>query len=194
MIDPRRVCSRSTIAAPVKRQGFRALGVAAVAGLVVTVAACGGGGGGGGQTTGASAPATTAPRTATVALGKAAYDRIMRRDGRQLAGSVAGLFPLVEAQPGTDVAKASIAKLQRTRAVVTNVTNDVAAITPPAPVGPAHERLVKGLTRFGAELDELIYVLEKGATKPFGAYARFESLRTIAKARAEIERKGYAIG
>ena len=70
----------------------------------------------------------------------------------------------------------------------------MAAIAPPAPVRDAHQRLVEGLTAFRAELDDLIYVLEKGTTKPFGAYTQFNGLRTIAKARAEIERKGYAIG
>jgi hypothetical protein len=175
-----------------KRSGLAALGVVVVTGFALILTACGGSGGA--QTTGVSTRTTLPPRAAKVALGKAAYSRRMQRDGRQLAGSVEKLFPLVEAQPGTEVAKESIAKLRRTRAVVTNVTDDVAAMVPPLPVRPAHARLVKGLTRFGAELDGLIDVLENGTTKAFGAYAQFKSLRTIAEARAEIEDMGYTIG
>ena len=94
-----------------------------------------------------------APRTATVALGKAAYTRRVRRDGKQLAARSKRLFPLVEAQPGTDVAKESVAKLQRTRAVVTTVDKRRLRDRAARAVRPAHERLVKGLTRFGSELD-----------------------------------------
>jgi hypothetical protein len=118
----------------------------------------------------------------------------MRPLGRRLAQSVQRLFPLVEARPGTRVARATVAKLERTRAVVVDVTARVAAIRAPRAIRPAHRRLVSGLESLRAELDELIHVLEVGTSKPFGVYTRFTSLQTIARARNEIERNGFAIG
>ncbi len=118
----------------------------------------------------------------------------MRQLGQQLGTSINHLFPLVEAQPGTDVSKATVAKLERTRAVVSSVTARLAAITAPPAVRDAHRRLLRGLTSFSGELDRLISVLEHGTSKPFGVYTQFRSLRTIAKARDDIEARGYAIG
>jgi hypothetical protein len=103
------------------------------------------------------------------------------------------LFPLVESRPGTDVSKESVAKLQRTRTVVTRVTAGVASIVPPAPIRAAHERLLSGLSAFGGELDVLIEVLQKGTSKPFGEYTKFNGLLAIARATKEIQTKGYAI-
>jgi hypothetical protein len=159
--------------------------------LAVTLAGCGGGGG---KTVQQSQTPTVTTPPKTVALGKQAYNRTMTRLGRQLAASVERLFPLVEGQPGSDISKESVAKLERTRAVVTNVMTRVAGIAPPTPVRAEHKRLLNGLSALGAELDKLIEVEEKGASNPFGTYARFASLRTIAKARAAIEKKGYTIG
>jgi hypothetical protein len=163
----------------------------AVAALILgtgLMTGCGGGGSG-------VAPTTTLgsqhPKTA---LGKAAYDATMRQLGHRLARAVQSLFPLVEARPGTEIAKTTVAKLQRTRAVVLDVTARVAAISPPTPVRKAHGRLLGGVKTLTAELDELIHVLQVGTSRPFGSYTQFTSLRTIARARNEIERKGFAIG
>jgi hypothetical protein len=159
--------------------------------LAVTLAGCGGGG----KTAvhQSTAPtATIAPKT--VSLGKVAYQRTMARLGNQLVGSVKGLFPLVEAQPGTDVSKETLAKLAKTRAVVTTVMARVAAIDPPAPIRAEHKRLLQGISALGGELDKLIQVEEKGSSKAWGIYARFTSVRTIAKATAAMEKKGYKIG
>ena len=46
----------------------------------------------------------------------------------------------------------------------------------------------------GGELDKLIQVEEKGTSQAFALYARFESLRTIVKAREAMAKKGYKIG
>src|SRR5581483_4873898 len=127
-------------------------------------------------------------------LGKTAYDRTMKRLGTRLVGSVEGLFPLVEAQPGSDASKASLVKLEKTRAVVTQVMARVAGIAPPAPIRSEHQQLLQGIASLGGELDKLIQVEQKGTSKPFGTFARFDSLRTIAKARSAIVKKGYAIG
>ena len=118
----------------------------------------------------------------------------MRKLGRRFAASVQGLFPLVEAEPGTAVAKATVAKLERTRAVVVDVAAAVAAIPAPAAIRGPHRRLLNGLSSLRSELDDLIHVLQAGTSKPFGAYTTFAALRTIAAARNEIERKGFAIG
>jgi hypothetical protein len=157
--------------------------------IAVTLAGCGGGK----SVHESASPTVTIPQT-KVTLGKLAYERTMSRLGRQLVVSVEALFPLVEAQPGTDVSKATLTKLARTRAVVTTVMARVAGIAPPAPIRAEHQRLLRGISALGGELDNLIQVEEKGASKPFGLYARFISLRTIAKARTAIEKKGYAIG
>jgi len=154
-------------------------------------AGCGGGGGGGSRA--AATTKTPVPRHAT-ALGRSAYDATMRPLGRRLAQSVQSLFPLVEARPGTEVAKTTVARLERTKAVVVDVTARVAAIPAPPAIRSAHRRLVSGLESLRAELDELIHVLQVGTSKPFGVYTRFTSLQTIARARNEIERKGFAIG
>jgi hypothetical protein len=172
---------------------------AALPALALTLGGCGGGGGTSVEpaATTTIATATTTTRAAAAAstrLGKDAYDRRMQRLGRKLAVSVDKMFPLVEAQPGTDVSRESVAKLQRTRAVVTSVATDLSAITPPTPIRAAHQHLLNGLTVFGGELDELIRVLQEGTSKPFGEYAKFDGLRAIARATKEIERKGYAIG
>jgi hypothetical protein len=138
--------------------------------------------------------AVTAPQK-TVALSKSAYDATMRQLGRRLAISVEGLFPLVESQAGDDTTKASVAKVESTRAVATSVMTRVAAIAPPGPIRAEHRRLVKGLSDFRDELDDLIRVLQDGGgSKPFESYSRFAGLRTIARARDDIELKGYAIG
>ena len=159
--------------------------------LVMSLAGCGGGN----KTaqTSTSAPAVTIAPSA-VPLTKQVYDRTMKRIGRQLGGSVAHLFPLVQAQPGSATNKESLAKLRSTRAVVTSVLTAIAGIAPPARVRPEHQRLLQGLSALGGELDTLIQVEEQGGSKPFGAYTQFLSLRTIAKARTAIEKKGYAIG
>ncbi len=164
---------------------------ATLAALVAVLSGCGGGGKSAQTTT--SVPTVTTAQNA-VSLDKDAYDRTMKQLGRQLAGSVQSLFPLVEAQPGTAASKASLVKLQRTRAVVSQVTNKVAHIAPPKPIRAEHEELLQGLSALGGELDQLIRVEQKGTTKPFGQYARFLSLRTIDKARKSIEKKGYTIG
>jgi hypothetical protein len=156
--------------------------------LAVTLAGCGGGG----KTADQSATATIPHKT--VSLGKVAYERTMARLGTRLVGSVEGLFPLSQSQPGTDVNKESLAKLTKTRAVVTSVLARVAEIAPPAPIRADHQRLLHGISALGNELDKLIEVEEKGSSQPFGIYARFTSLRTIAKARIAIEKKGYNIG
>jgi len=157
--------------------------------LALTAAGCGGG-----KAT-AQQPTTTATTTSQkVSLGKAAYDRTMKQLGTQLVGSVEGLFPLVEAQPGSDASKASLVKLEKTRSVVTRVMTKVAGIAPPAPIRAEHQRLLQGIASLGGELDMLIQVEQEGTTKPFGTFARFDSLRTIAKARSAIVKKGYAIG
>jgi len=137
---------------------------------------------------------TSVSRQPTRALGKDAYDAAMRRLGLRLGRSVQSLFPLVEAPPGTEVAKATVAKLRRTRAVVLDVTAGVAAISAPPAIRDPHRRLLKGLESLRAELDELIHVLEVGTKRPFGSYTTFTALRTIARARNEIEGKGFAIG
>jgi hypothetical protein len=129
-----------------------------------------------------------------VALDKAAYERTMRRLGAQLIGSVEALFPLTEAQPGTDVSKQTLAKLERTRTVVTSVMARAAGILPPPPIRAEHRRLLQGISALGRELDNLIQAEEKGPSQPFGLYARFNSLRAIAKATTAIEKKGYKIG
>jgi hypothetical protein len=173
---------------------------AALAAVAFALAGCGGSGRTVQQstsvTTSASATATATLSTPkeTVALGKTAYERTMRQLGRRLAGSVQGLFPLVETQPGTDISKETVAKLQRTRAVVTSVLAKAAAIAPPEPIRHEHQRLLQGISALGGELDELINVEEHGTSRAFGLYARFPSLRTIARARSAIEKKGYAIG
>ena len=161
--------------------------------LVVTLAGCGGGKTGGKTVQQSASPTVTIPHK-MVALGKQAYDRTVKRLGRQLSGSVAHLFPLVQAQPGSAMNKESLVKLRSTRAVVTNVMATLAGIAPPAPIRAEHQRLLQGVSALGGELDTLIQVEEKGAPKPFGTYSRFVSLRTIAKARSAIEKKGYAIG
>lgn len=158
--------------------------------LAVTLAGCGGGGKTVPQP---PSPTVTIPHT-TVALGKQAYNRTMKRLGGQLVASVEHLFPLGQALPGSDINKESLVKLERTRAVVTNVIARVAGIAPPAPIRAEHQRLLKGISALAGELDTLIQVEEKGAPKRFGAYTRFESLRTIAKATSAIKKKGYAIG
>jgi hypothetical protein len=172
---------------------------AALPALALALGGCGGGGSSAepAATATVATPATTARAAATAAqttLGKAAYDRRMQRLGQRLAVSVDRMFPLVEAQPGTDVSRQSVAKLERTRAVVTSVATDLASITPPSPIRAAHQHLLNGLTVFGGELDELIRVLQEGTSKPFGEYAKFDGLRAIARATKEIERKGYEIG
>jgi len=161
-----------------------------VALLAVTLAGCGGA-----KTVQKSPPptATTTPQK-PVALGRDAYDRTMKQLGTQLVGSIERLFPLVEAKPGSEVSKESVAKLQRARAVVTDVMGRVAGIAPPAPIRAEHQRLLEGIASLGRQLDKLIEVEENGAPAPFGTYARLDSLRTIAKARLEIVKKGYAIG
>jgi hypothetical protein len=159
--------------------------------LAVTLAGCGGGGGKAVHPS-ASSTVTIPPRT--VSLSKAAYERTMARLGKQLVGSVEGLFPLVEAQPGTDVSKATVAKLEKTRAVVTTVTARVAAIAPPARIRLEHRRLLQGIAALGGELDRLIQVEEKGTSQPFGIYTRFTSLNAIGRARTAMEKKGYEIG
>jgi hypothetical protein len=164
---------------------------AALALLAVTLAGCGGGG----KTAvhQSTAPTVTIPLK-TVSLGKVAYERTMARLGNQLVGSVKGLFPLTEAQPGTDVSKATLEKLAKTRAVVTTVMARVAAIAPPAPIRSEHQRLLQGIAALGGELDKLIEVEENGTSEAFGIYARFNSVRTIAKATTAMEKKGYKIG
>jgi hypothetical protein len=158
--------------------------------LAVTLAGCGGGG----KTVDESGTPTVTIPHKTASLGKVAYERTMARLGNRLAGSVEGLFPLVQSQPGTDVNKESVAKLTKTRAVVTSVMARVAEIAPPAPIRADHQRLLRGISALGNELDKLIEVEEKGSSQPFGIYARFTSLRMIAKARIAIEKKGYKIG
>lgn len=170
----------------------RACLVAAVlAMLAVTLAGCGGGK----SVQQSPSPTVTIPHK-TVALDKQAYDRTMKPLGRQLVGSVQHLFPLGQARPGSDVNKESLAKLRRTRAVVTNVMARLAGIAPPAPIRAEHQRLLKGVSALGGELDKLIQVEEEGTSpsKPFGTYARLTSLLTIAKAREAMEKKGYKIG
>jgi len=162
-----------------------------LAALVGVLSGCGGGGKSA-QTTTTTPTVTTA--TNAVRLDKQDYDRTMKQLGQQLAGSVESLFPLVEAQPGTAASKASIVKLQRTRAVVTKVTTRIAHIAPPSAIRTEHLELLQGLSALGGELDKLIQVEEKGTSKPFGEFARFVSLRTIDKARKAIEKKGYTIG
>ena len=159
--------------------------------LAVTLTGCGGGGGKAVHQS--AAPTVTIPPK-TVTLGKVAYERTMARLGNQLVGSVEGLFPLVEAQPGTDVSKATLTKLATTRAVVTTVMARVAEIAPPAPIRAEHQRLLQGISALGGELDKLIQVEEKGTSQSFGIYTRFTSLRTIAKATTAIKKKGYKIG
>ena len=165
---------------------------AALAVLVVALSGCGGSGSKSAQTA-TTGPAVTTSKNA-VSLDKQAYDRTMAQLGRQLAGSVESLFPLVEAQPGTAASKASLVKLERTRAVVSKVMTRVANIAPPAAIRTEHLQLLQGISALGGELDQLINVEEKGASKPFGQYARFLSLRTIDNARKAIEKKGYTIG
>src|SRR5438105_5806824 len=127
--------------------------------LAVTVAGCGGGG----KSVEQSATNTvTTPTQKKVTLGKLAYERTMARLGKQLVGSVEGLFPLVEAQPGTEVSKATLTKLQTTRAVVTTVMARVAAIDPPSPIRAEHRQLLQGISALGGELDALIQVEEHG--------------------------------
>ena len=159
--------------------------------LAVTLAGCGGGG----KTAvhQSTAPTATIPPK-TVSLSKVAYERTMARLGNQLVGSVEGLFPLVEAQPGTDVSKATLTKLAKTRAVVTTVLARAAEIAPPAPIRAEHQRLLQGISALGGELDKLIQVEEKGTSQSFVVYTQFRSVRTIAKARAAMEKKGYKIG
>jgi hypothetical protein len=147
---------------------------------------------GGGKSTTTTAPSTT--HYPTVTLGKAAYVVTMRRLGVRLGRAVQNLFPLVEARPGTDVSKASVAKIERTRAVVVDVQAHIAAISPPAPILAAHRQLANGVLAFRDELDTLVHVLQVGTSKPFGYYTQFGALRTIAKARDEIEKSGYKIG
>ena len=168
----------------------RACLVAAVLALLaVTLAGCGGGK----SVHQSTAPTATIPPK-TVSLGKVAYERTMARLGSQLVGSVEGLFPLVEAQPGTDVSRETLEKLAKTRAVVTTVMARVAAIAPPAPIRAEHQRLLQGISALGGELDKLIEVEEKGTSQAFSLYARFNSVRTIAKATTAMEKKGYKIG
>ena len=167
----------------------RACFVAAM--LVMSLAGCGGGSKTVQQPS--SAPTVTIPHDA-VPLAKQVYNQTMKRLGRQLGGSVAHLFPLVQGQPGSDVNKESLAKLKSTRAVVDTLIVKLESIAPPAAIRAEHQRLLQGLSALVGELDTLIQVEEKGGSKPFGAYARFMSLRTIAKAKTAIEKKGYAIG
>jgi hypothetical protein len=150
--------------------------------------------GGGSSPPRATTTSATVPHYATVVLAKHSYETTMRRLGARLGRAVDSLFPLVEAKPGTAVGNATIAKLQRTRAVVLDVAAHVAAITPPSPVRMPHRRLLVGLTRFGSELDELIRVLQTGSTRPFGYYTRFSGLHAIAVAHDEIVKDGFAIG
>jgi len=166
------------------------LAAATLAVLGATLAGCGGGTS---VNHDSAAPTATIPHK-RVALDKAAYERTMRRLGTQLIGSVDSLFPLTEAQPGTDVSKATLAKLERTRTVVTSVMATAAGIVPPPPIRAAHRQLLQGVSDLGREIDNLIQAEEKGPSKPFGLYTQFNSLRTIAKATSAIEKKGYKIG
>jgi len=159
--------------------------------VVLALAGCGGGDSSSSQT--APSVTVTTPQK-KVTLSKPAYDRRMKQLGRQLAVSINGLFPLVEGKPGSEASKESVAKLRRTRAVVTSVQTSIAGIAPPAPIRAEHQRLLQGISALGVELDKLIDVEENGSKNPFGSYTRFNSLRTIAKARTAIEGKGYAIG
>jgi hypothetical protein len=164
--------------------------------LALSLAACGGGEKTASESAATATSATTVALTVTEAtpLAKDAYDRRMQLLGRRLAVAVQRLFPLVEAQPGTDVSKESVAKLARTRATVTKVAVGVSSISPPAGVRAAHQHLLNGISTFGGELDELIRVLQEGTSKPFGEYTKFDGLRAIARATKEIENKGYTIG
>jgi hypothetical protein len=160
--------------------------------IAVVVAGCGGAGGNSNSQSSPSETVTTPQKK--VILSKVAYDRRMKQLGKQLAASVDTLFPLVEGKPGSQASKDSVAKLKRTRAVVTSVMASVADIAPPAPIRAEHQRLLRGISALSVELDKLIEVEENGSKDPFGSYTRFNSLRTIAKARIAIEGKGYAIG
>jgi hypothetical protein len=158
--------------------------------LAVTLAGCGGGG----KTAfhqSASRSVTTPHETA--ALGKVGYDRTMKRLGRQLAGSVQHLFPLVEAQPGSDL-RGDSGKAREDASRRHDRDREGRPIVPPGPIRAEHRGLLQGISALGGELDKLIHVEEKASSQAFGLYARFMSLRTIAKARTAIEKKGYAIG
>ena len=165
--------------------------------LATVLAGCGGGGEKAGQpvstdtTTTTQGASTTPPK---VVLAKPAYEKTMRRLGRTLAVAVGQIFPLEEGKPGSETEREAVAKLERTRAVVTKVRRSLAAITAPQPVRADHQRLIRSLVGLRDELDVLIRVMVQGGTKPIGSYARFSSLQTIARTVKEIERKGYAIG
>jgi hypothetical protein len=157
--------------------------------LALVLAGCGGG-----KSNQAATTSVTVPHLKTVVLGKVAYEHTMKRLGTQLATSIEGLFPLVEAQPGTDIGKATLKKLEATRAVVTTVRSRIAAIIPPAPIRTEHRQLLQGISALGTDLDGLINLEKRGSSRAWGTYARFRSLRAIGKARTAIEQKGYAIG
>jgi len=118
----------------------------------------------------------------------------MKRLGNQLVGSIEGLYPLVGSPAGSDNAKETVRKLEKTRAVVTIVSARIAEIAPPAPVRAEHARLVRGVSALGRQLDKLIEVQEKGTLRDFGIYSHFASLITISRATKAIQKKGYAIG
>src|SRR5581483_1791228 len=87
-----------------------------IAALLLASAGCGGGSG-----SGSPAPPSAHVVLPPKRLGKTAYEQEMRRLGRELGHSLAGLFPLPAGVKGSDVAKTTVEKLKETRGSVAEV-------------------------------------------------------------------------
>jgi hypothetical protein len=161
--------------------------------VMVAVTGCGGGGGSGPSETGAS---QTGPRSLDkplLHLSKAAYDKTMQRLGKQLGISVGGLYPLNTGLRGSDLADETVAKLQKTRGVVSGIMVALRRISPPAPIAPEHRRLEIGIQRLTDQLDTLILSLQKGDLRTFTYWSRLPSLRIISAATGAMKNKGYDV-
>ncbi len=146
-----------------------------------------------GSTTSSTA-STTVAAGSMVHLTKAAYERKMRLLGNMLGESVEGLYPLSSGTKGSDIAKKTILKLQKTEGVAKTVLQQMQHIAPPTPVTKEQSDLEGGVSLLINQLDVMISSAQTGDVATFIQGSNFgSSLRAINTAANAMTDVGYNI-
>lgn len=144
----------------------------------------------------AAVPATT---TATVATTTAAapqlspYVRKMRALGGTLGKTIDRLYPIDSGTAGSDVSRASAAKVDRARKVVQGVEAQLSTMKPPAKIAADHRHLEAAVAALAAQMAKLSTALRSGDADTFNGLSQLPAVRGVSSATDAMVRAGYDV-
>jgi hypothetical protein len=162
----------------------------ALTAVVLGCAACGGNAANTSVGTVSNAPT---PITSGAPPAPATYAAAVRALGAKFGAAMDGLYPLDSGTKGSDVARATTAKLLHAEEVVVYVEKGLSALHPPQSVAVQQRTLLRSLKRLDAQIQQLATATRDGDASTFNRLSQLPQLRSVSNAAAAMKKRGYDV-